>query len=169
MKYISRAHLVTLMVIVVILGIMLLLGERFSRMGFSPVRTSVPNMPIGAGQESTLYDGTQPQSQIQMESESFIVRPGQSKLTYAQALELYSYNVLQFGEDCQLSSRTRSFNINNEVMIDNRSSKPNTFIVGNASVVVGPYDFGFLVLKEKGTVVPVSCGGRKNVAELTVQ
>mgnify|MGYP001585989066 CR=1 FL=1 len=104
-----------------------------------------------------------------MQSKSFVIRPGQIKLTYTEALELYKNNLLQFNQDCQLSTRTNSFGLNNEVMIDNRSSKPNTFSVGSASVVVGPYDFGFLILKEKGTNIQVNCGDQKNVTALVVQ
>lgn len=169
MKYISRAHLITLMVLVVILGAMLLLGERYSRMGFAPMQNNIPGMPVGAGEESTLYNSSQPQSQLQMQSDSFVVRPGQSKLTYSEALGLYQGNILQFSESCQLATKSRSFNFSNEIMVDNRSAKPNTFRVGSTSLVVGPYDFGFIVLKEKGTAIPVDCGDRKNVATLIVQ
>ncbi|MDQ5930119.1 MAG: hypothetical protein QG594_1902, partial [Bacteroidota bacterium] len=70
---------------------------------------------------------------------------------------------------CQLASSSRSYRLNNEVMIDNRSSKPNTFSIGSASIVLGPYDFGFLILKEKGMSIPVNCDERKNVATLSVQ
>jgi hypothetical protein len=104
-----------------------------------------------------------------LESKGFVVRPGQSRLSYTQALDLYSYSLLQFTQDCQLSSGIKSFGLNNEVMIDNRSSKPNTFTVGSNSLVVGPYDFGFMILKEKGTSISVSCDNRKNIATLNVQ
>lgn len=158
----------TLMVLVVILGIMLLLGERYSRMGFSN-KTNIPSMPVGAGQESMLYGDSQSQSQLKMQSDSFVIRPGRSKLTYTEAIGLYENNILQFGESCELATKSRSFNFSNEIMIDNRSAKPDTFRVGSTSLVVGPYDFGFIVLKEKGTAVPVDCGDRKNVATLVVQ
>jgi hypothetical protein len=88
MQYISRKHLVALMVIVFLLGVFLLLGERFSRtVGFS--RTSVPASPVGREEESMLYNVGESQSQLSMQSESFVIRPGQSRLSYTEALELY--------------------------------------------------------------------------------
>jgi hypothetical protein len=170
MKYISKTHLILLAIIVVILGGMLLLGEHFANL--KPIRsTSDPVGPVTSNdQESLLYGVGNPQSQLEeLRSQSFIVRPGQNKLTYSDALSLYKNNLLQFDENCQLSSKDRSFNLNNEVMIDNKSSKPNTFTVGNESVIVGPYDFRFMILRESGTNISVSCDDRKNVAVLTVQ
>ncbi len=155
------------MVLVVVLGVMLLLGERYSRTGFSGNRTSVPSAPVGVGEEAMLYGNGE--AQKQMESASFVIRPGQSKLTYTQALDLYKNSTLQFGEDCRLATASRSFSLNTEVMIDNRSSKPNTFSIGGTAIVVGPYDFGFLILKEKGTTISVGCGGQNNVGQLSVQ
>ncbi len=169
MKYISKTHLIMLAVIIVILGVMLLLGERYSRSGFSSRVTGEPTLPVGTQQEQLLYGSGQSQDQLQMQSRSFVIRPGQSRLTYTEALDLYKYSLLQFDQNCQLASGSNSFGLNNEIMIDNRSSKPNAFSIGGASVVVGPYDFGFMVLKEKGTSVPVGCGENKNVATLTVQ
>lgn len=169
MKYISKTHLIILAVIVVILGTMLLLGEHFSRAGFSTALTGDSASPSSTEQEPMLYGQGESQSQIEMHSKSFVIRPGQSKLTYTEALELYKNSLLQFDQDCHVVSRSRSFGLNNEVMIDNRSPKPNTFSVGDAAVVVGPYDFGFMILKEQGTSVSVGCGENKNVATLIVQ
>ena len=170
MKYISKTHLVLLAIIIVILGGMLLLGEHFANI--EPVRsTSDPVGPVASNdQESLIYGVGSPQSQMaELKSQSFIIRPGQNKLTYTQALELYKNNILQFDENCQVASKNRLFDLNNEIMIDNRSPKPNTFSVGEDSIVVGPYDFRFMILKEIGTDISVSCGERKNVAVLVVQ
>ena len=170
MKYISKTHLIMLAIIVVILGGMLLLGERYSRGGFVPTSLTGESIaPVGTDQEQMLYGSAQSQDQLLMESKSFVIRPGQSKLTYTEALGLYKYSLLQFDQNCQLVSGSRSFALNNEIMIDNRSSKPNSFSIGGTSVVIGPYDFGFMILKEKGTSLSVGCGDNKNVATLTVQ
>lgn len=157
------------MVIVVIVGIMLLMGEKYSNISLPSSLTGTPSSPVEAGDEPLLYGEGRPQSQLQMESQSFVVRPGQIKLTYTDALELYNNSMLQFNEECQLVTPSRSFSLSNEVMIDNRSSKPNTFSIGGASVVVGPYDFGFLILREAGSAIAVGCGDKKNVATLIVQ
>lgn len=156
--------------LVIVVGVLLLLGERFSRFDFPGMnQTGQASYPVGTDEESMLSGQGQSQQQLSlMQSESFVVRSG-SRLSYDDALALYQGNVLQFNEACELASRGRSFNMSNEIMIDNRSSKPNTFTVGSASVVVGPYDFGFLILREKGTAISVDCGIRKNVAELVVQ
>jgi hypothetical protein len=168
MQYVSRKHIIVLMVIIFLVGVGLLLGEKFSSVpGFS--RTSVPATPVGIEEESMLYGSGESQSQLSLKSESFVIRPGQSRLSYDEALSLYKNSTLQFSEDCQLASSSRSYRLNNEVMIDNRSSKPNTFSIGSASIVLGPYDFGFLILKEKGMSIPVNCDERKNVATLSVQ
>lgn len=178
MKYMSKTHLVLLMIIVVILGGMLLLGERFSdRSIFEKIETpskdtGTPFSVTGANNEESFIYGTgEPKSQIemQMQSKSFVIRPGQVKLSYTDALSLYKNDLIQFDENCQVSKGNKSFVLNNEIMIDNRSSKPNTFSVGEASVVVGPYDFGFLILKEEGESIPVGCGERKNIINLLVQ
>jgi hypothetical protein len=132
------------------------------------LKLNTTSTKVSTQKEPALVSGEEEEGVIP-ESKSFVVRPGQSRLSYTQALDLYSYSLLQFTEDCQLSSGTRSFGLNNEVMIDNRSSKPNTFTVGNNSLVVGPYDFGFMILKEKGTSISVSCDNRKNIATLNVQ
>lgn len=166
-KYISKSHLIVLMVLVVIVGIMLLLGEHYS--AFSTEKTSTPSTAVGTDQEMLLGNSNQPQPQLAMQSKSFVIRPGQSKLTYTQALDLYKNNLLQFNENCQLSLGNRSFQVGNEVMIDNRSSRANTFVVGGTLLAIAPYDFGFMILKEKGDAVPVDCGDRKNIAILVVQ
>lgn len=168
MQYVSRKHILVLMAIVFLLGVGLLFGEKFSRTS-SFSRTSVPANPVGREEESMLYGSSENQSQLSLRSESFVIRPGQSRLSYDEALSLYKNSTLQFNEDCQLASSSRSYSLNNEVMIDNRSSKPNTFSIGSASIVLGPYDFGFLILKEKGMSIPVNCDERKNVATLSVQ
>ncbi|MBP6857990.1 MAG: hypothetical protein KBC11_02230 [Candidatus Pacebacteria bacterium] len=171
MKYISKTHLILLVIIVIILGGMLLLGEKYSQRSFFWKETSVPVAPIGTDEQTFLRDSGQPQSQLemQMKSDSFIIRPGQNKLSYTDALDLYKNSLIQFNEDCQVSSGARAFGLNNEIMIDNRSSKPNTFIVGDSSVVVGPYDFNFLILKQKGDDIAIGCGDKRNVAIIVVQ
>lgn len=171
MKYISKTHLILLAIIVVILGTMLLLGEKYSRTSFFWKETSTPVAPISTDEQKFLRNSGEPQSQLemQMKSDSFIIRPGQNKLSYTDALSLYKNSLIQFDENCQVSSGVKSFSLNNEIMIDNRSSKPNTFSVGGISVVVGPYDFSFLILKEKGDNISVSCGDKKNVAIVTIQ
>lgn len=157
------------MILVVIVGVMLLLGEHFSTAVSTKEQTNTPATAFDTDQESLLYGAGQPQTQIAMQSKSFVIRPGQSKLTYTEALDLYKNNLLQFNENCQLSLGNRSFQLNNEVMIDNRSSKANTFVVGGTLLAIAPYDFGFMILKEKGDAVPVDCGDRKNIATITVQ
>lgn len=149
------------------MGAILLPREQVSEQGFEARTTENPSSAVGMNEEQIAYGGAQPQQMMQ--SSSFVIRPGQSKLGYAEALGLYGNSILQFDEDCQLSSKNRSFSLNNEVMIDNRSANPNTFAVGDASVVLGPYDFGFMILRQKGTVVSVDCGIRRNVATVLVQ
>jgi hypothetical protein len=166
MKYVSKTHLVILFVLVLIVGAILLAGEHMSREGIEPRTTSGPASAVGVSEAPLSYTE---EPQEMMLSKSFVIRPGQPKMGYAQALSLYGNSVLQFNDDCQLSSKNRSFSLNNEVMIDNRSPKPNTFTVGSASVVVGPHDFGFLILREKGTMLQVDCGLQKNVGALSVQ
>jgi hypothetical protein len=167
MKYVSKTHLIILFVLVLVVGAIMLAGEHVSRQGFETKTTGNPSSAMSPSEKQLAYGGGEPQQMIQ--SNGFVIRPGQSKMEYTQALSLYGNSVLQFNEDCQLSSKNRSFSLNNEVMIDNRSSKPNTFAVGDASVVLGPYDFGFMILRQKGTVVPVDCGIRRNIATLSVQ
>jgi hypothetical protein len=167
MKYVSKTHLIILFVLVLIMGAVMLAGERMSRQGFETRTTDNPSSAVGVNEKQLAYGDAQPQQMIQ--SNGFVIRPGQVKMEYTQALSLYGNSILQFNDDCQLSSKNRSFSLNNEVMIDNRSGKPNTFAVGDASVVLGPYDFGFMILRQKGTEVPVDCGIRRNVATLSVQ
>jgi hypothetical protein len=168
-KYISKAHLIVLVILVVIVGAMLLTGEHLSEQGFGTRTIDTPSSTsVGVEEESLLYGEAQPQEQL-MQSDSFVIRPGQKRLGYSEALGLYKNSILQFSEECQLATGDRSFSLNNEIMIDNRSSKPNTFAIGSASVVVGPYDFGFLILREKGVAIPVDCGIRRNVGTLSVQ
>ena len=144
------------------------MGERFTRVPEANNGDIVtPPSQVTSEKESLIYNANEPQPQ--MESKSFIIRPGQSPLSYVEALDLYKNNLLQFNENCQLSSGVKSFNLNNEVMIDNRSSKANTFVVGNNLVAIAPYDFAFMILKEKGSGIPVNCGNQKNVATLSVQ
>lgn len=167
-KYISKTHLILLAIIIVIFGTMLLLGEHFSNLKpLANISTSVS--PVSTSKETLLYGVSEPQSQLSMRFDTFVIRPGQSRLTYTQAVELYENDTLQFNQDCQLVTINRSFHINNEIMIDNRSSKANTFIVGDSLVAIGPYDFAFMILKEKGVNIPVGCGNNKNVAMLTIQ
>lgn len=165
MHYISKRHLVTLIVLVVIVGGLLLAGEKLSRQ-LSTETSMVPSAQISREKEPLVFGVGEPQEQ--MESKSFIIRPGQSRLTYTEALDLYKNDVLQFGQDCQLTTASRSFHLNNEIMIDNRSSKPNTFSVGSALVAIGPYDFAFMILKDKGNI-SVQCGAQKQVAVINVQ
>lgn len=168
MKYISKQHLVILMVIVVVLGVMLLIGERFAQPSVQNKNKDIaPPAQVTSDGEKLIYNPNEPQSQMQ--SKSFIIRPGQSPLSYPEALNLYKNNLLQFNENCQLTNGIRSFNLNNEVMIDNRSSKANTFVVGGNLVAIAPYDFAFMILKEKGTNISVQCGNQKNVATISVQ
>ncbi len=167
MKYVSKTHLIILFALVLIVGAIMLAGEHMSTQGFEPRTTENPSSTVGTNEKQLAYGDAQPQQMIQ--SSGFVIRPGQSKLGYTEALGLYGNSVLQFNEDCQLSSKNRSLSLNNEVMIDNRSSKPNTFAVGDASIVLGPYDFGFMILRQKGAEVPVDCGIRRNVATLSVQ
>ena len=167
MKYVSKTHLIVLAVLVVFVGAILLAGEHMSRQGFEPRTTENPAAAVSPEEQQLYYGEAKPQQMMQ--SDSFVIRPGQSKLNYTEALRLYGNSVLQFSEDCQLASKNRSFSLNNEVMIDNRSTKPNTFAVGDASMVLGPYSFGFMILRQKGTEVPVDCGVRRNVATLSVQ
>lgn len=168
-KYISKTHLILLAIIVVILGAMLLLGEHYANL--KPItNTSTPVSPVGTSEESMLYGSSEPQSQLSsMKSDSFVIRPGQSRLTYTQAVELYENDTLQFNQDCQLATTSRSFHLNNEIMIDNRSSKANVFTVGDDLVAIGPYDFAFMILKKDGNSIPVGCGNNKNVATIVVQ
>jgi hypothetical protein len=160
-----------LVIMVSILGGALLVGQHFAGLvSERSGQTSTPSSPVGTSEESLLYGVGEPQSQLAaMQPQRFVIRPGQNKLTYTEALELYKNSLLQFNQDCQVSSGTNSFGLNNEIMIDNRSSKPNTFQVGSSSVIIGPYDFGFLILKEVGIHIPVHCGEQKNVTTLVVQ
>ncbi len=167
MKYISKRHLIVLLVIVAVLGALLLLGERFARFPEVDTDHMVPPTQVTTDAEPLLYGRTDFQQQLK--SQSYIIRPGQSKLTYSEALDLYKNNLLQFNENCQLSSGVRSFNLKNEVMIDNRSSKANSFVVGSTLIAIAPYDFAFMILKEKGDAVPVQCGSQKNVSTISVQ
>jgi len=156
------------MVLVAFVAVILLAGEHVSQQGFDGRTTGDPaHATSSLNEESLSYGDAQPQRMMQ--PDSFIIRPGQSKLTYTQALDLYKNDILQFNQDCQLSTASRSFHLNNEIMIDNRSSKPNTFVVGDALVAIGPYDFAFMILKQKGESVPVNCGDRKNIANLFIQ
>lgn len=150
---------------VVVLATMLFLGERFSN---SLANNSlVPAGEVTAQSQSLFIDENIPQNQIV--SKSFIIRPGTSRLSYDEALGLYQNATLQFNEDCQLSSASRSFGLNNEVLIDNRSSKSRKIKIGEISMIVGPYDFGFMILREKGTNISVDCNDRKNIANLIIQ
>jgi hypothetical protein len=153
--------------LILIVGSILLAGEQMSEQGFETRTTENPSSAVGMNEEQLTYGDAEPQQM--MKSSSFVIRPGQSKLGYTEAVGLYGNSILQFDGDCQLSSKNRSFSLNNEVMIDNRSAKPNTFAVGDASIVLGPYDFGFMILRQKGAVVPVDCGIRRNVSTLSVQ
>ncbi len=169
-KYISKTHLILLAIIIVIFGTMLLLGEHYATLK-PTANTSTPVSPVGTSEESMLYGLSEPQSQLatSMRSDSFVIRPGESRLTYTQAVELYENDTLQFNQDCQLSTVNHSFHLNNEIMIDNRSSKANIFTVGDSLVAIGPYDFAFMILKDKGSNIPVGCGDNKKVATITVQ
>lgn len=165
MKYISKSHLILLMILVAILGIMLLLGEHYSRVP-QPFSGEVPASTVATEGEKLLYNANQPQNQIA--SKSFIIRSGQSKLSYDQALDLYKNDLLQFNEDCQVSSGNKNFHLNNEIMIDNRSSKANTFMVGDSLVAIPPYDFAFMILREAGPRIGVHCGSQRNVTTISV-
>lgn len=167
MKYISKAHLIVLMVLVIIVGGLLLAGERFTTSTEESKKILTPTQMI-TDEEKPIYKTDQSQLQISKPA-TFVIRPGQSKLTYTEAVELYKDDILQFNQDCQLATASRSFHLNNEIMIDNRSSKANTFVVGNTLIAIGPYDFAFMILKEKGDSIPVSCGDRKNIATLVIQ
>lgn len=153
------------MILVAILGIMLLLGEHYSRVP-QPFSGEVPASTVATEGEKLLYNANQPQNQIA--SKSFIIRSGQSKLSYDQALDLYKNDLLQFNEDCQVSSGNKNFHLNNEIMIDNRSSKANTFMVGDSLVAIPPYDFAFMILREAGPRIGVHCGSQRNVTTISV-
>lgn len=158
------------MIIVVILGGMLLLGEKYSRSSFFWKETNMPSGIVGTEKENFLNNSNQSQPSIdgEMKSKSFVIRPG-NKLSYSQALELYKKDILQFNENCQISSGYRTFGLNNEIMIDNRSPKATTITVGENIIVLGPYDFGFMILKEEGDDVVVNCGEKKNVVFISVK
>ena len=172
MNYLSKKQLITLGVLIVILGGLLVLGEKFSATeNFVPekfqkreevpaVSTIVPSATLAGISESSGHFDQMPQ---------VVTKSTASKLSYSEAVDLYKNSILQFGEDCQLSTKSRSFRLGNEVLIDNRSPQPKTITVGTIPIVVDPYDYGFIILSEKGNLVPVSCGDRANIAQLSVQ
>lgn len=175
MQYISKKHIVVLMGLVVVLGGALLLGERFSRplgslQGRDIKKNPVLPPPQSVATEGTfLSEGEGATDLQQFNAPKSSTTSAQSKLSYTQALELYKNNILQFNDLCQIATQDRSFRLGNEVMVDNRSRYPRTISIGSASVVVGPYDYGFIILRERGMSVPVRCEERENVGALFIQ
>ena len=176
MKYISKKHLILLVIIVLVLGGMLLAGEKLTNKKFrwsqtsdsaSPVLTDKEGTVIGNGNIQNPILETPEQDQV-INTNTFIIRPNQNKLSYTQALDLYKNSLIQINENCQVTSSYKKFNLNNEIMIDNRSSVANVVGVGESFVVVRPYDFSFMILKEEGDL-PVNCGDKKNVAIVEVK
>lgn len=169
MQYVSRKHIWALIIITLILGVLLLLGERLSQGSFISNRNMIaPPSQAAVGERQFMYDEDTVQQQ-QIKIPQVTIKSSTSKITYTEALKLYGNSVLQFNDSCQMSSKGRSFHLGNEVMIDNRSPRPRTITVGSVSIVVGPYDYGFIILKEKGTSLSVSCSEQSNVAQLVVQ
>lgn len=172
MNYLGKKQLMTLYALIVILGGLLVLGEKFSvadkvvpekfqkREEIPAVSTILPSATYAGAPESTERFGQIPK---------VVTKSTASNLSYSEAVELYKNSILQFDEDCQLSTKSRSFRLGNEVLIDNRSPEPKKITVGTIPIVVGPYDYGFIILSEKGNLVPVSCGDRANIAQLSVQ
>ncbi len=172
MDYLSKKHIVTLGILVIILGALLLLSEKFSVVeNFVPEkfqkREEVP--AVSTIVPSVVFEGASESSERFDQMPQVVTKSTASKLSYSEAVDLYKNSILQFDENCQLSTKSRSFRLGNEVLIDNRSPQPKTITVGTIPIVVGPYDYGFIILSEKGNLVPVSCGDRANIAQLSVQ
>lgn len=93
-----------------------------------------------------------------------------TKISYTDALQYYKNAYMQFGENCIYSKTNQTyFKLGDEIMIDNRGSSPLGVQIGDFDVVIGPYDFSFLILSQKGTRIPVDCGDKKNVTFIQVQ
>ncbi len=98
-----------------------------------------------------------------------LIRSNQTRLSYTDAVSLYQNKTIQFGADCQpVRGSTTSFAYGNEIMVDNKDTRPIFVQIGNFPFAIGPQDFAFLILKQKGTV-SVDCGIKKNVLMLEVQ
>ncbi len=155
---------------VVVLGGLLLLGERAAQVSPFPLfkKETLPPAQVTT-EEQSLITALNKESLGSIALQKNTINSMESKLSYAEAVELYANATIQFTDGCQLASKGRSFRLGTEVMIDNRSPQPRTITIGTLSLVVGPYDYGFMILNEKGTSVSVSCNDRANVAELMVQ
>ena len=97
------------------------------------------------------------------------IKSGQTTLSYKEAKEFYMNAHLQFGPDCTVvKGSSNSFVQGNQIMVDNRDSNAILVTIGAAKFAVGPYDFSFVTLTEKGSI-PADCNNKKNVTVLQVQ
>lgn len=120
----------------------------------------------------TIYTGLQKEIVSQQDittAQHATIRSFESPLSYKQAREMYGPAYLQFVAGCQVArGSSTAFTLGNEIMIDNRDATPILVMIGTVPLAIGPYDFGFMVLREKGTIY-VDCNTSKGVADLQVQ
>ena len=168
MKYLSKKHIIILMVCLIVLCVMLLMGERFAHdqlVTGDGTQVAPPSEMMRSPEES--FSKTETFSGKTKLTGTF-VQSRETKLPYQDALSLYQGSIIQFGENCQLVNKDRSFNLGKEIMVDNRSSASRLIRIGVNVVPLAPFDYGFITLRDKGSYI-VSCDSQPHIADLMVQ
>ena len=151
-------------------GIFLYTRKNISIVSFTHApQTTDTATQVGTDKKAVLIDDSG-DSKIRLASPlDLLIRSNQTRLSYDQAVDLYKDKTVTFGEDCHIAKgSTTSFVYNNEIMLDNKDIHPIFVQVGDLPFALGPRDFAFLILKQKGPI-SVDCNDKKNVIVLQVQ
>ncbi|MEI6022422.1 MAG: hypothetical protein WCQ32_01085 [bacterium] len=124
---------------------------------------------VGTDKKAVLIDDSGDSKARLASPLDLLIRSNQTRLSYDQAVDLYKEKTVTFGADCQIAKgSTTSFVYNNEIMLDNKDIHPIFVQIGDLPFALGPRDFAFLILKQKGPI-SVDCNDKKNVMMLQVQ
>src|SRR3989344_2701949 len=114
---------------------------------------------------------TEPAESVQDSDQAAGITIDASPISYANALVKYADRRIQLDKDCRAYPSNVTYKDNTGIMIDNRSPKTRTVIVGT-TFTIKPYGFKIVILPDiylKSRTILVDCDQSQNVATILVQ